>query len=1069
MIGKHSSDIAKEEAFLGTVTNSATSDPWKANVEFEGTQHLFKLDTGADVTVVSPSMVPRNKRPLERSHKKLFGAGHVEITCLGKFTANLIYQNNKTMQDVYVVEGITEALLGRPAIAALKMIERVNAVTSNMETQYRAEFPRLFGGLGKLQEPYTIRFRNNYLPYAVSAPRRLALPLRGKVKAELDHLERQGVIRSISKPTDWCAPVVVVPKSNERVRVCVDLSKLNESVRRENYPLPTTDELLAQHSGATVFSKIDCNSGFHQIPLDEKSQELTTFITPYGRYCYTRLPFGISSGPEVFQRRMSQFLENHAGVICDIDDLLIFGKCKQEHDQRLKKVMQTLQEAGVTLNGDKCQFARDKIRFLGHMISKEGIAMDPAIKNFPRPQNVPELRRLLGVVNHVSKFAGPTLAEDSKALRELLKRDVEWTWNDAQETAFLKIKKQLTEAPVLAHYSADKKTVVSADASCYGLGAVLLQKQKEGNLKPVFYASRSMTDTERRYAQVEREALAVTWACEKFADYITGLTDLTLETDHKPLLALLKTKSLEDLPPRILRFRMRLMRFSYVIEYTRGKNLVTADALSRAPVSKQQPDEKKQTEEDDLFIRQVINNIPATEKRLDEIRNESARDPVCQALHRYVQEGWPDSSPKDPDLKMFWLVRSEITIQEGLLLFRNRLIIPEILRADILERIHTGHQGIVKCRALARESVWWPKLSVQIESMVKECPVCIKERPVPPEPLITTATPAYPFQKVGMDLFELFKEQYLLVIDYYSRYIELALLRSTTAASVINHTKSIFARHGIPQIIVSDNGPQFASKQFEEFAQKYEFTHIASSPAYSQANGEAERAVQTAKSLLTKAEDPYLALLAYRATPLEQGLSPAELLFGRKLRTKLPTVPSQFSPDEGKEKAKRKEFRKKDKLKKQRQKRDFDRAHRARPASALQPGKPVWVKPAQGPGTVIQALPNRDYKVQTPHGLLRRNRRLLMPRDPNPVTPRPVPRALSSLIPTKPYPDPDPSLSSWDSTDKAPTMKTPDASGALYTPSKGMSPVGRPVSSPNPPVQITRSGRVVKAPQRLDL
>jgi hypothetical protein len=333
-----------------------------------------------------------------------------------------------------------------------------------------------------------------------------------------------------------------------------------------------------------------------------------------------------------------------------------------------------------------------------------------------------------------------------------------------------------------------------------------------------------------------------------------------------------------------------------------------------------------------------------------------------------------------------------------------------------------------------------------------------------------------------MDLFELKKEQYLLIVDYYSRYIELALLRSTTAASVINHTKSVFARHGIPQIVVSDNGPQFASKQFEEFAQKYEFTHVTSSPHYPQANGEAEKAVQTIKSLLIKAEDPYLALLTYRGTPLEQGLSPAELLFGRRIRTKVPTVPSQFSTKTGREKAKEKEFRKKDELKKQRQKKDFDRAHRARPAPTLQPGQPVWVKPAQSPGTVIRSLPNRDYEVQTPHGPQRRNRRLLIPRDPSAETPRPVPRALSSRIPTQTHPDPDSNQSWWD-TDNAPMLKTPAVTGAQSSPSRVMTPVTRPVSSPfsgakpatnpvagpNSPVQTTRSGRVVKPPDKLDL
>ncbi|KAL8567284.1 hypothetical protein ACOMHN_023327 [Nucella lapillus] len=404
-------------------------------------------------------------------------------------------------------------------------------VTANEEAQYKAEFPRLFGGLGKLQDPYKIRLRDQCLPYAVTAPPHLALPLRKKVKAELEQLEQQGVICSISKPTDWCEPIVVVPKSHDIVRVCVDLK------------------------------------------------------------------------PEVFQKRMGQLLDNQVGVICDIDDLLIFGKIKQDHDLHLKRVMATLQLAGVTLNGDKCQFAKDRVRFLRHVISKEGIAIDrqklAAIREFPRPQNVSELRRLLEIVNHVSKFAGPTLADDSKALRDLLKQDMEWTWDAAQEAALQKIRNQLIEAPVLAHYSADRKTVISADASCFGLGAVFLQKQSDGHLKPVFYASRSMTDTERRYAQVEREALAVTWACEKFSDDITGLHELTIETDHKPLLALLKTTSLEDLPARIQRFRMRLMRFTYSIEYTRRKNLVLADALSPAPVGQQEPDEKKQEEMDD--------------------------------------------------------------------------------------------------------------------------------------------------------------------------------------------------------------------------------------------------------------------------------------------------------------------------------------------------------------------------------------------------------------------------------------------------------------------------------------
>lgn len=319
-------------------------------------------------------------------------------------------------------------------------------------------------------------------------------------------------------PTDWCAPIVAVLKKDDRVGLCVDFTKLNESVKRENFPLPSSDQLLAELDGAKIFRKLDCNSGFHQIVLHEDFQKLTTFITPFGRYRYKRLPFGISSGPEIFHREMTHILSGIPGVICDIDDVLVSGGNQQEPDQRLKMVLKRMEAAGITLNA-KCVFSARKIKFISHIISEDGIQVDPekirAIVNLTRPQNVSELRRVLSMANHVGKFA-ESLAETTKSLRDLLKKNTAWIWDEPRETAFKTLKKKLSSTPVLLHYSADKPIKVSADASSYGLGGVLLQKQ--GNdWRPVFYASRSLTETEQRYAQIEKEALAVTWCCEKFS------------------------------------------------------------------------------------------------------------------------------------------------------------------------------------------------------------------------------------------------------------------------------------------------------------------------------------------------------------------------------------------------------------------------------------------------------------------------------------------------------------------------------------------------------------------------
>ena len=281
---------------------------------------------------------------------------------------------------------------------------------------------------------------------------------------------------------------------------------------------------------------------------------------------------------------MSQILEGLDGVLCQMDDVLIFGSDKAQHDQRLTAALKRLQAAGVTLNSEKCEFAKTRVEFLGHVIDPEGIRPDPdkisAIIQMTAPCNVSEVRRFLGMVNQLGKFS-PCVSELTQPLRELLSYKRSWTWGSSQEEAFSQIKAELTKPTVLTLYDPQALTKVSADASSYGVGAVLLQQA--GDIwKPVAYASRSMTETERRYAQIEKEALAVVWACDKFSDYVLGRS-FQIETDHKPLVPLLSTKQLDRLPPRVLRFRLRLARYAYTIEHVPGKLLYTADALSRAP------------------------------------------------------------------------------------------------------------------------------------------------------------------------------------------------------------------------------------------------------------------------------------------------------------------------------------------------------------------------------------------------------------------------------------------------------------------------------------------------------
>ena len=342
-----------------------------------------------------------------------------------------------------------------------------------------------------------------------------------------------------------------------------------------------------------------------------------------------------------------------------MDDILVYGETREEHDVRLREVLQRLRDLGMTLNPEKCAFAQSSVKFLGHMIDSQGIKPDPnkvsAIEKFTTPSCIGDVRRFLGMINQLSKFS-PHLSDLTKPIRELLVKEKAWVWDQPQRDALTKVKEAIAASPILAMFDPNLEAVVSADASSHGLGAVLLQKQDSGELQPVAFISRSMTPTEKRYAQIEKEALAFTWACERLSDYLVGL-QFHIQTDHKPLVPLFSTKHLEELPLRVQRFRMRMMRFLFTISHVPGKDLKIADTLSRAPVADPTAENAFLQQEATAYVDFMIGHLPATEQRLTEIRAYQEADKICQQIAEFCRSGWPEKSMLPAEVKPYYVLR----------------------------------------------------------------------------------------------------------------------------------------------------------------------------------------------------------------------------------------------------------------------------------------------------------------------------------------------------------------------------------------------------------------------------
>lgn len=958
-----------QEEFLLDSVVTEKSEPWLVTLNIKNTDVSFKIDTGADISIMSDHSFRKLKRKpkLNKSDAVLTSPGG-RLTVQGEFYAQTNYKGNHYKFKVVVVASrVGNNLLSRSVAAKMGLVTRVEEVHRNV-----------FGSTGLLHtDPVPIRLWEDAEPYCVTTARRVPFPIQKDVKAELERMQSAGIIKEVVEPSDWCAPMVPVVKRNGNIRICVDYKRLNKAVKRPHCLIPNLEDIAPKMAGSTVFSTLDAASGFFQVPLAEDSQKLTTFMTPFGRFCFQRVPMGISLGPEVFQHKMKETLKGLDGCETIMDDTIVYGRTMQEHDRRLDAVLERIEKSGLKLNKSKCHLRQKEVKYFGHLISETGVSPDPdkvkAIKDMAPPTNITELRTLCGMLNYLSKFV-PHMASTLKPITNLLQKKTAWCWGPAQQQAFEAVKKQISQSPALGFYSPERKTVVSADSSSYGLGATVMQ-WVDGQLVPIAYASRTLTEAERIYSQIEKECLASVFACEKFSKYLIGLDRFELLTDHKPLVPLMSSKDIDGTPIRCQRLLLRLMRFNFEVRHVPGKELVIADALSRKPVPHSSEDEAL-CDEVTSYVDSVMTSKPVTPKRLEALRAATVHDPELQQVINYTLNGWPSTVAEQ--YRPYQLVQGELSLVDGLLVYNHRIVVPFTERKNVLQKLHETHQGLNKCRQNAQTTVWWPGLGKQLTELVNSCSECREERPAQKhEPLRPTKLPQRPWQQLGADLCSHQGRDYLVVTDYYSRWLEVRQLHSTTSTAVINKFRLIFATHGIPDVIISDNGPQFQCRQFKDFAEEYDFEHRTSSPGFPQANGAAEAAVKIAKKIL-KQNDPDLALLNYRNTPHSStGVSPAVALMGRSLKTKIPTLPTNLSPQAPDDNY----IQRKDAVTKETYRQSYNRRNGATALSPLQPGDNVLLgsSPGETPwktnGTVVAAdARNRTYLVNTPGGVYRRNR-----------------------------------------------------------------------------------------------
>ena len=822
----------------------------------------MELDTGASVSVISEdtyNAVLRDTVSLVSTDVSLHSYLGEQLPLLGVINVQVVYNSQTSTLPLYIVKGCGSSLFGRDWLEHIQLdwssihsVVTHSAIQSLLEKHsslFREDLGTLKGSKAKIHVPSNVQprfFKQRPLPFKY----------KDKVEKELECLENAGVISPVQF-SEWAAPIVPVIKPDGGVRICGDYSvTVNAVSKLDSYPLPRAEELFAAMSGGMHFTKLDLSNAYLQLELEEESKKFTTVNTTKGLFQYNHLPFGISSAPAIFQRTMESLMQGLSQVAVYIDDILVTGSSTEEHLKNLDIVMERLASAGVTLKKSKCVFLSQSVEYLGHVIDKDGLHPSQekvrAIQQAPEPCNVTELKSFLGLLNYYSKFL-PNLSIVLSSLFRLLRKDVKWSWTEEHALAFQNAKKLIQSSSVLVHYDSEKDLILSCDASPYGLGAVLAHKMEDGSERPIAFASRSLAPAEKKYSQLEKEGLAIVFSVKKFHQYLAG-RHFTIYSDHQPLKYLFnESKQVPVMAAsRIQRWALLLGAYDYSIQHRPGSLMGNADALSRLPLP-EQPAVVPTLGDVDLLMNQLSDAIITAAQ----IATWTQKDPVLSRVHCMILHGWSKST-LDSAFKPYSSCKDELSTVDGCVLRGCRVVVPPPGREMILEQLHDTHPGISKMKSLARSYIWWPGLDADIESKVQHCDVCQASRPAPPKaPLHPWEWPTQPWARIHLDHAGPFHGKlFLVLVDAHSKWMDVQIVNSTSSDATISKLRSIFAVHGLPEQIVTDNGSGFTSAEFDSFCKQNGIKHILTSPYHPSSNGLAERAVQTFKSAVVRMEGP---------------------------------------------------------------------------------------------------------------------------------------------------------------------------------------------------------------------